>query len=152
MNKLLHGKSKYVLLIISLIFLTLSIYYFIDHISDVGLRPFSNMSSDKMTSEEKFILHVNKPVTVFLLHNASVGSGYVKFSLVSDDGKVIEEYEITDDDFINKEYNLGKGSYYCTINRDVEKNKESFRFYYDKRHVEMEYLKNNSKTSNYKSY
>lgn len=146
--QLFNEKSKIIILIFSVIFLTISIYYFSVHISEIGLRPNSNISSNKMTSVEEFILNVNKPTKVLLLHNAKIGSGYVSFKLVGDDSQVIEEYKLTEDEFINKVYNLEEGCYLCTIKRDVSKNKESFKFYYDKRHIEQEYLKSDSKTSN----
>ncbi len=140
-------KLKYIILGISLAFLALGIYHFQAHISEIGLKPYSNVSSNKMTSEEVFLLHVSKTSRVFLLHNAVIGNGYVEFKLLVLDGQIIDKYRLTSDSFINRAYNLKEGVYQCTINRDVEKNRESFRFYYDRRFITQEYIKYDSKTN-----
>jgi len=134
-------KVKYIILLISGLFLAFSIYYFQNHIFEIGLNPYSNLRSDRMTGKEQFVLHVNKPSRVYLLHNAKLTGGYVEFVIKKEDGLVIEDYRLTEDKFINRSYNLEEGKYYCTIMRDVENNREKLRFYYDKRFITQEYVK-----------
>lgn len=145
------ARYKYIILILSIIFFTFSIYYFQMHVHEIGLRPYNNLSSDKMTSNEEFILNVKKDSRVFLLHNAKIGAGYVEFKMTGEDGQLVDQYRLTKDSFIKKTYDLSEGIYHCIIKRDVEKNSEQFRFYYDKRFINQKYLNKDYNTSNYTS-
>lgn len=138
--EIFHKTKKYIILLLSGLFLAFSIYYFQDHIFEVGLNPYSNLRSTLMTGQEQFILQVSEPSRVHLLHDAKLGEGYVEFAIKNEDGLVIDEYRLTEDKFINRSYNLEKGKYYCTITRDVRNNREKIRFYYDKRFVTQEYI------------
>ena len=149
MAKLINVKIKYIVLLLSLIFMAFSINSLKGHIFEIGLRPSSNITADKMTGEEEFLLYVKKPAEVFLLHNAKIASGYIKFTMTKDDGKIVENYKFSSDNFINKVIKLDKGTYYCTIIRDVKKDKERFRLYFDRRFVTQEYIKNDSSIENF---
>lgn len=141
-------KTRYVFIILSAVFMGLGISYFINTIMNIGINPYTYITSEEITGMEEYSLCVQKDSSVLLLHNAEIGSGYVEFRLTGDDGKVIFEYRITSDDFVKKEINLKEGNYLCTISRDVHNNKESFRFYFDKRYITQEYLKKDYNASN----
>lgn len=140
-------KVKYIILLLSGLFLAFSIYYFQDHVFEIGINPYSNLQSARMTGKEEFMLQVNEPSEVYLLHNAKLTEGYVEFVIKDEDGLVIDEYRLTEDQFINRSYNLEEGRYYCTITRDVKNNKEKIRFYYDKRFVTQEYINKEARSS-----
>lgn len=101
-----------------------------------------------MTGIEEFLLHVDKASKVILLHNAKIGGGYVEFKITGEDGRIIDKYRLSSNKLINRVYNLNKGIYQCTIERDVKNSRENFRFYYDKRLIRHEYLKRDYTTSN----
>lgn len=141
-------KIRYVFLILSAAFMGLGISYFVNTIMNIGINPYTYTTCEKITGMEEYLLSVQKDSSVLLVHNAEIGSGYVEFRLTGDDGKVISQYRLTSDDFVKKEINLGKGNYLCTISRDVLNNKESFRFYFDKRYITQEYLNKDYNTYN----
>lgn len=145
MNILYNKKVKYIILILVTIFLLFSIYYFKEHVLDIGIE-YSELSSDEMTGEQKFLLHVNEPTTIYLLHDAEIGSGEIKFELVKENGEIIDEYKLISDKVIKESYKLEKGNYYCSLVRNINNNEETFMLYYDKRYVVQEYLKNDSIT------
>src|SRR5690554_3369973 len=142
---------RYTILILSLAFLAFSIYYFQAHIFEIGLKPYTNLSSEWMTGKTKFVLDVKKPSRVFLLHNARLAEGFVEFKIEGEDGKLIDKYRIVEDSFIKRNYDLNKGEYYCTISRDIKNNNEKFRFYYDRRFILQEYIVKDSNSSNTRS-
>ena len=139
---------KYIVLIISIIFLVFSIYYMKTHLSDVGFNN-SRPESDKMEGIEEFLLYVEKPTKIHLLYDATIGSGEVNLTIAQKNGGVVEEHSLSSDTFFNKDYNLGIGTYKFTIKRNVSHNKESLTLYYDKRYVTLEYLINDSETHTY---
>lgn len=145
MSILYNKKIKYIVLILITFFLVFSIYYFKEHVVNVGIS-YDNMDSDKMTGEEEFLLHVNEPTTIYLLHDAKMNSGEIKFKLTNEKDKMIDEYKLTSNALINKSYKLEKGSYSFNIIRSVTNDNESFILYYDKRYAIKENIKDDSVT------
>lgn len=145
---ILNRKIKYIILLISTMFLIFSINYIMNHVSDMGFNNY-NIKSNKMEGTEEFLLYVEEPTTIRLAHNAVIGSGEVSFNIVKEDGEVIEEYCLNSDTFLNKVYDFNNGIYKCTMKRNVSNNKEKFSLYYDRRYVTLKHLVDDSETSTY---
>lgn len=148
MSILYNKKIKYIVLVLSFIFLVFSIYYIKDHVLDIGTE-HSHINSDKVLGEQEFILHVNNPTTIYLLHDIKIGSGEVMFKLVKNNNEIIDEYKLKSDKLVRKSFALEKGEYKCLLKRDATENRETFMLYYDKRYVVKEHIKNDSVTNNY---
>ena len=151
MAKIMDIKVNYLILILSVIFLLVSINFFIEGISEIGIRPFNNITADQIKAEEEFLLHVKRPTNVFLLHNAKIGTGEVKFKLTKkgDNAEVVETYNLNNNSFLNKIIELSKGTYQCTINKNVSDFRETFVLYFDKRFINQEYIRNDSNTKHF---
>lgn len=93
-----------------------------------------------MTGEQEFILLVNKPIVLYLLHDTESGSGEIKFELIKEECKIINKYKLSSDKLIKESYKLEKGNYHCLLVRNVNNNEETFMLYYDKRYVIQEYI------------
>lgn len=143
MNLLLNRKVKYIVLIISLFFLTFSINYMRVHIPEAKFEKY-NVSSNSMKGIREFYLHVNKTTTIYLLHDVTLEKGEITFELKDSNDKIIEEYTIKKDLYLNKKIKLDSGTYRCTIKNDVVNNDERFKLFFDAKHVTQEYITDNS--------
>lgn len=148
MNLLLNRKVKYIVLIISLFFLTFSINYMRVHIPEAKFEKY-NIVSNSMKGLREFYLHVHKTTTLYLLHDATLEKGEITFELKDSNDNIIEEYTIKKDLYLNKKIELDSGTYRCTIKSDVVNNDERFKLFFDTRYVTQEYIVNDSNTHNY---
>ena len=58
MAKIMDIKVNYLILILSVIFLLVSINFFIEGISEICIRLFNNITADQIKAEDEFLLHV----------------------------------------------------------------------------------------------
>lgn len=141
-------KTKYLFLLLSTVYLALSINFFIYNVSTVGMDPYYNITAGVIEGEEEFVLKVKQENELYLQLKTEIGKGNMELKLTRDDGRAIFEHSTDGNDFVNKVITLDEGSYFFKIKRDAIEYKESLRLYYDKRHITREKIKTQHKTSN----
>jgi len=154
MSKLMESKVKYLVLLLSLIYITAGISFLRVQIIENGMKPYQNINGDEVTGELEFLLHVKEPDEFLLLHSAKYATGNVKFDLSKEPsngeaGESVVYYNLGSGDFINKVVELNEGIYHCIISRETTDHKESLRFFFDRGSIKQEYIKKDLSINNY---